>query len=349
MAHLKKRGNILWIRYYDKLTETRKEFSTKIKATKEGWIEARKLLRQFEAKTELHQEFIEITPNIDLLKGKEEFLSLKRLKPKTIMLYDLSTRVLIEAAGNKKLSQYDKGDYRRLLMLFDKKSYSNNTQGIYTAHLHAMFEFFKASGYVRENFVKMLKKENKIPESIDDRDLQNILRSLYNKEAKEQFYLIMFLLITGFRISSALALKWEDVDWENNVIIARNVKRGRDFLFPITNDVRSLLNEIGIRKDLKVFSYSMNGLKFFFRLQQKLLEQNLISKKYTLHQLRKTFITKLLEKGIPLHIVKTLADHTNINTTMKYYASVNVKKMKEEIDTRSIFGDILGGNKRLVG
>lgn len=59
-------------------------------------------------------------------------------------------------------------------------------------------------------------------------------------------------------------------------------------------------------------------------LQRSLFQSNSISKVYTLHQLRKTFITKLLEHWIPIHTVKALADHSNISTTLSDYAAVNV-------------------------
>lgn len=154
----------------------------------------------------------------------------------------------------------------------------------------------------------------------------------------------------------ALSLKWEDIDWVNGFITASNVKKDREFFFPITDDLERLLNEIGVKKTGKVFNYTNSEIRFFRRLQDSLLKNKdgpLISKRYTLHQLRKTFITKLLEHGIPIHTVKALADHSNIQTTINYYAAVNVKKLKEELDSRGIFRDNfrdnLRENKRLAG
>jgi integrase len=349
MAHLKKRGNILWIRYYDKLTESRKEFSTKIKATKEGWIEARNLLRQFEAKTELNENFQEYIPSKKFSEGYEEYLSLKRYKPNTLIIYRQVKDFLISVCDDKKISCYTKLDYKKILYYFDSKKYSNNTQGIFTAHLHSIFEYFKSCGYTKENFVSVISRKAKPPESIDDGSLNIILAHLKAKENQEQYFLVLFLLITGFRISTALALDWKDIDFENGFIIAPNVKKDRKFFFPITYDIEMLLEKIGRRKAGKVFNYSTNGLRFFLRLQRSLISQGLLTKSYTLHQLRKTFITKLLENGIPIHNVKALADHGDIKTTLNYYASVNVKKMRDDLNSRRIFGDNLGDNKRLVG
>lgn len=346
MAYLKLKGKKIHIKYYDKLSGKHKEFSTGINATKEGWAEAKRLLKQFKQQEDLNEKYTEMVPTQLFSKGVDEYLEIKRFKQKTIKLCNLVKRLLIEVCGDKSIKEYDQRDYRRLLNYFTKKNLSKNTQGIYTAHLHSIFEYFKEMHYLKENPIKVIKRQSKQPEAIDDADLQVILRHLYVKGKKEQYYLIMFLLITGFRISSALELRWENVDWENEFIIAPNVKKDRTFFFPITEDLKELLKQIGIKKEGRIFSYSQDGLKFYWRLQKQLLNNPqgpLIKKMYSMHQLRKTFITKLLEKGVPVHTVKALADHSNISTTINYYASVNVKKMKEELDRKGIFAGVFGG------
>ncbi|MCX7875061.1 MAG: site-specific integrase [Melioribacteraceae bacterium] len=349
MAFLKKRGNILWIKYYDKIEGKYKEFSTKINATRDGWIEARKLLKEFNSTNDIKEKFVTSSKEKLLSVGLEEFIATKKLKTKTISLCKRACEILIDVSGDKNISSYGNLDYRKMLKYFSENNLSSNTQGIYTAHLHSIFNFFIELNYTKENPIKVIKRKLKPPESIDDGDLKVILDFLKLKEKKEQYHLIMFLLITGFRISTALELKWENVDWENGFIVAPNIKRDKEFFFPLTDDLIYLLKEIGIKKEGKIFRYSNNGLKFFLRVQKSLLSTNSISKKYTMHQLRKTFITKLLENGIPIHTVKALADHSNIQTTINYYAAINVKKIKEELNSRGIFRDNFRDNKRLVG
>jgi len=351
MAHLKKRGNILWIKYYDRLLGTSKEFSTKIEATKDGWVEARKLLKQFEAKHELNESFVEYVPSILFSDGIEEYLSIRIIKPKTKEMYKLAGKTFISICGDRNVNLYQTNDYKRLLVEFDKRGLSQNSKGIYTAHLHAIFQYLKDSSYVKENIIKTISRKPKLPESIDDGDLIVILEHL-KKRSTDQYNLILFLLITGFRISTALALDWKNVDWKNGFIVTPNVKRGREFFFPLTDDIAMLLEMIGVKKEGRIFNYTEDGLKFFSRAQKRLINDPngaMINKLYTLHQLRKTFITKLLEKNVPIHIVKTLADHTDIKTTMNYYASVNIKKIGQDLNSLKVFGDIFGGNKRLIG
>lgn len=117
----------------------------------------------------------------------------------------------------------------------------------------------------------------------------------------------------------------------------------------MTNDLVRLFNEMDIKKEGKLFEYRMDGLKSYGITLKRLLARKEISRYYTLHQLRKTFITKLIEHGMPIHNVKALADHTDIDTTLRYYAVVNVKKMGDDMNTKGIFRDILRDNKRLIG
>lgn len=349
MAHLKQKGKYLYLKYYDRISGKHKEFSTKIEATKSGWAEARKLLREFESRYNLDESFVTVKRTTsngkNITEGFKEFIANKTLKKKTITLYERTLELIIEGCGNKEISEYGNADYRKFLQIMKQKKFSNTTLGIYTAHANALFNFFVELGYLKENPIKTIPRKMKPPESIDDSDILMILRHLEAKEKKDQYNFILFLLITGFRISSAIELRWEDIDWNNEFILATNVKTDRKFFFPLTEDLKILLRNIGVKKEGKVFNYSKDGLKFFRRLQKRLLEQNKISKYYKLHQLRKTFITKLLEQGIPVHVVKSLADHSNISTTINYYAAVNIKNVKRQLDSTGIFGGIFGGKE----
>ena len=54
--------------------------------------------------------------------------------------------------------------------------------------------------------------------------------------------------------------------------------------------------------------------KRLLRLQQRLG----VSQPFTPHALRHSFVTKLLEAGIPLHVVSRLANHSDVSVTMRY-------------------------------
>jgi integrase len=44
--------------------------------------------------------------------------------------------------------------------------------------------------------------------------------------------------------------------------------------------------------------------------------------KFTLHDLRRSCITNWARQGLPIHVTQKLAGHADINTTQKFYLSV---------------------------
>ena len=48
----------------------------------------------------------------------------------------------------------------------------------------------------------------------------------------------------------------------------------------------------------------------------------------TLHDLRRTYITRLIRAGVPLPTVQKLAGHVSITTTLKYYNAVNREDLR---------------------
>ncbi len=362
MAHLWKRGSIYWIKYYDDLSGEQKAFSTKIRATREGRLKAQKLMKEFENSSNFEKKFIEYEKGIEFHKAVEDYITERDLKSKTAYNSNRARDLLIEAAGLKNLKDYSYNDFKKLMKLYQEKKFSITSKGIYNAHLYAIFEHYKKRGVIKENIITRTKRESKPVQVISDSDLELIL-NYFKAKNKKQYFFLKFLLITGFRKSTAVELKWEDIKWDQEIIRAQNIKRTRDFIFPLTKEIIELLKEEGVRLSGKILGYNYEGIKFFRKGQLKMIEdakkrneekgkkialgitvneplEKVLSRTYTLHQFRKTFITKLLENNLPLHIVKELADHTDIRTTLTYYTAINKKQIKEDLNKLDIFKGI---------
>ncbi|MAT57046.1 MAG: hypothetical protein CMF23_03650 [Ignavibacteriae bacterium] len=54
---------------------------------------------------------------------------------------------------------------------------------------------------------------------------------------------------------------------------------------------------------------------------------------------KKTFITRMLEVGVPLHDVKALGEHRNISSTLNYYTTLNREKMQDELEQVKIINN----------
>jgi integrase len=191
------------------------------------------------------------------------------------------------------------------------------------------------------NITKITPRELKDPKFIPEDDLTKILAYLYNKKDKRHFAFIFFLLNAGCRKSDALALTWSQVDWGNRIIYIKNIKKNRNYVIPLTNMLEESLNLMKGRYPDRVFGFAnQTSLEFYWRCQVNLFGCN----KYTMHELRKTFITKLLQKGYDLDTVKKLVNHVEVETISRYYNVAVINQYRERLDGIGVISSDLYAN-----
>ena len=154
------------------------------------------------------------------------------------------------------------------------------------------------------------------------------------KANKNLFVALHLLSLTGFRISAMVSLKISDIDFDKNVIKLYNSKTKTYNEFPLYDQLKNFIKknvpDDGYNGYLLTLS-SRGGIhKVFYTLRHKLNMGD--PNTYNLHTFRKYFITKLLEKGLPIFDVSKLAHHKNIKTTMRYYAKVETGKLCDKLN-----------------
>jgi len=138
-------------------------------------------------------------------------------------------------------------------------------------------------------------------------------------------------LLTGMRNGELHALQWTDVDFENRVISVTKswsttdglgpTKSTKNRYIPISNELEMFL------KNLKSQNLTTDGKVLESLAHWRSGEQAKIIKIFCreigitpikFHDLRATFITQMLLKGVPLAKVMTIVGHSTIKTTMRY-------------------------------
>lgn len=335
MAQIIVRGKKLSLRYYDKMTSKKLVIALHLENDREGMRKAKEQKKLFEAN--LLDKYYSINTMVKNQLTIDEaaalFSEVKKHSPNTVTGTNLAIKHLKIATGKKYITELTQLDFQKFSLYLSKatglygKPFSQNSKSIYSKALRNMFRWLKAGKYVQESYVINEKPEAKPIETIPDIEFNQIKEYLYLNN-KNGFYFIRMLELTGLRKSSALALTWEQIDFQNNIICIENVKKKRNFIFPLTKEIVLLLKEIGIKETGKVFAYSKDGLKFWDRVQVRVG----LNKKYGLHQIRKTFISKMANSGFSLYDVATLADHRSIQTTYQYYAKSNIDRLRSLID-----------------
>ena len=340
MASLYKRKDspYIWLRYYDKHDpnpiKKRKSVSTKYLNNKKGWQKARDLKKRVEAAQVEHDFLMKsgyvVKHSLSLPEALREYYASKpQLTERSIITYQFAVKHLLQACTEKNVEQYSSRDYTLLLNHFQRIGLSQNSIAIYTRHLSALWTYFVHKKYVHENIIIKITPQQKAVEVIPMSDMKKILK-YYKKRNIAHYRLIYFLLLTGFRISSALALNWEQVDFKNKLITATNVKAKKIFYFPIHPELEVLLKEMK-QKDGRLFDYATGGSPNFWRKEiSRMFEKRLIKKKYTLHSIRKTFTSYLVNSGVNQSILTKLLDHSSIRITDSFYTKIETRLLRDQ-------------------
>jgi integrase len=133
----------------------------------------------------------------------------------------------------------------------------------------------------------------------------------------------------GLRCSEICSLNLSDIDFKNGVLIVKEGKGRKHRQIYLATDILQALNEWtkyrNTNADALFCKINKGGKVTGCRLSSSGLDYMLSSlqalsgvEKFTPHDLRRTFITQLLEKGVDLNTVRQLAGHSDVSTTTRY-------------------------------
>jgi len=146
----------------------------------------------------------------------------------------------------------------------------------------------------------------------------------------------------GLRRSELLNLKFADIHADRNLLIVRQAKGNKDRIVPISDRVIEMLREYYkiYRTEKWLFEGNIRGEQFGSKSLQSALKlavtKSGIQKPVTLHWLRHSYATHLLESGTDLRYIQELLGHTSSRTT-EIYTHVSMSNIQQ---IRSPFDDL---------
>ena len=136
------------------------------------------------------------------------------------------------------------------------------------------------------------------------------------------------LVDTGMRRGECLSLEWEDIDFKKNQITLPDpdqIKAALPRSIPMTTRVKKIFTKRRVDKcdRRKPFLFTSHQIdKEVQKFKDKVYGSDEpymdIEDVALFHTCRHTFISRLLQKGVPLTTVRELAGHRDISTTMRY-------------------------------
>jgi integrase/recombinase XerD len=239
--------------------------------------------------------------------------------------------------GKHHLNQMTREDIEAFIEALQDRGLTPNTVRTRLCAVYAFIHFLiekKAASYeLLERRIK-LKLPDRLPRAIDPGDLRQLL-SVIDKVRDRA--LIMLLLRTGMRIGELLNTKVHDVDLNNHRILIYEAEKnsvGRVVYY--SEDAKeALLSWLRVRNTFKeILFYGQGHRPLSYEAARsmfnKYLEKaGLLYSGYTLHCLRHTFATDLLNARMPLECLRVLLGHTSLEVT-RIYARLTDKTREQE-------------------
>ncbi|MBE9468142.1 MAG: tyrosine-type recombinase/integrase [Bacteroidetes bacterium] len=184
------------------------------------------------------------------------------------------------------------------------------------------------------------RKEQKLPIVLSTVEIQNMFKTITNIKHKA---ILMTIYSAGLRVSELINLKISDIQSERRLILVRNSKGNKDRVTLLGEKTLIILREY--YKTYKPKNYLFEGSKggkYSRTSIQKILKKAVlkakIPKRVTIHTLRHSFATHLLEKGVNLRYIQNLLGHASPKTTEIYtrVSTIGISEIKNPIDILDI-------------
>jgi site-specific recombinase XerD len=172
----------------------------------------------------------------------------------------------------------------------------------------------------RVTFIERPRKETKLPLVLSKAEIAAVLKAPAN--LKHQAMLAL-AYSGGLRVSEVLALQPEDLLFDRGLIRIRGAKGNKDRTTLLGRSTAELLNRyLEHAKPRGLLFEGQGGGAYSARSLQKVLEAALfkvgITKPASMHTLRHSFATHLLEQGTDLRYIQALLGHASSKTTEIY-------------------------------
>lgn len=273
---------------------------------------------------------------IDEITLFRRYLSQRRYSENTIHHYTEGLKVFLQFIG-KPTSEITNADLERFNHDYVlRHQYSSSFQN---QIINAVKLFFRSIHNTRFNVdaVERPRREHKLPNVLSKDEVKQIITSPTNVKHRAMLSLIY---ACGLRRSELLNLKPSNIDSRRGLLIIKQAKGNKDRIVPISEKTITMLREYykTYKPTTWLFEGQVKGEQYSEKSLQDVLKQAVekvnIKKPVTLHWLRHSYATHLLESGTDLRYIQELLGHKSSKTTEIYthVSTQNIQKLKSPFD-----------------
>ncbi|MEN2282469.1 site-specific tyrosine recombinase/integron integrase [Algoriphagus sp. SE2] len=273
------------------------------------------------------------------IKKFREWMQNRRYAESTVKTYCQSLSLFFRFLENKnpeEINSEDLENFHQKYILRRKYSVSFQSQVINAVKLYFSNRQKRSLDPIA---IERPKKPRILPHVLSKEEVKSILSAHKNIKHRTMLSLIY---ACGLRRGELLNLKLKDVDSKRGVLRVNHGKGAKDRIVPISEKVIEMLREYyKLEKPLNyLFEGSNAGHPYSSKSLENVLNQAVtkvgMKKKATLHWLRHSYATHLLESGTDLRYIQELLGHNSSKTT-EIYTHVSTKSLQK---IKSPFDDL---------
>jgi site-specific recombinase XerD len=257
-----------------------------------------------------------------------EDMQLRGMSAETQRAYVLGVKLLAKHY-NRSPDQITEAELRAyLLYLRNEKQVSNSTFTVYLCGIKFFYEHTLKRAWPTLELARG-GRERKLPVVLSKAEVKRILGCVRRQRHR---VCLSTIYACGLRLSEGISLRVQDIDSERMMLSVHQGKGRKDRAVPLPERTLSMLREYWCTHQHPVWLFPISyktgpvlptakrcmaprGISKAFRMAR---QESGIKKPATIHTLRHSYATHLLEAGVPLRVIQVYLGHASIETTAIY-------------------------------
>ncbi|HYQ87688.1 MAG TPA: site-specific tyrosine recombinase/integron integrase [Bacteroidota bacterium] len=250
-------------------------------------------------------------------------LRLRNYSHKTIKAYLSCLRSFVRHFHPRHPRELTNDDVRKyLLHLIEVKGHAVGTVNQVINALRFLYVKLYEKPFVIGSLPRP-RRETKLPDVLSEDEVKRLFQSVINLKHRT---MLMLAYASGLRVSEVVRVRIEDIDGDRGLLHIRDAKGKRDRFTVFPGSLRQQLaaywRQYRLGKSGWLFPGQTIDRHIAERSIQAVVERALktagISKPVSMHTLRHSFATHLLEHGTDLRYIQDLLGHQSVRTTQIY-------------------------------
>lgn len=276
------------------------------------------------------------------------FINLKRdekTRKNTLYVFERMLGRLVVFLRLRNVVKLDDMQEQELLNFIDS-SQINKTQRAYV--LRGFCRYLVDTKLVPSHYGSLLNGfrfpiREKLPSVYTEAELKAISNAIPTKEfgGKRLYAAFMLSSRLGLRVSDIINLKFENIDWDNNIMLITQQKTGNMVKLPLIPEVGNALieylqdervtgmsNYVFLTLKAPYERISRDTIYDGFQTAIRASKVNVERRHHGMHAMRHSLATQLLKKDIQLPVISDILGHSNTQSTMNYLR-VDMENLKK--------------------